>query len=617
VQTDIQTKTPIPPIVRTIALLLAVSASWSAQRAVAQLSLSGRNGEKATLSALADRTAYQEGDSVRLALQLSIEEGWHVNSHKPTFDYLIPTTATIEALRGWDEPRITYPAGVLKVFAFEDQPLSVYDGEVVIDAEFEVALGTSGPTVPMDVSLRYQACDDRKCLPPVTTRTELHLSIGPGGEAVKEMPAQAATAPDVKEETPAPRRLLFFVLLGIAGGLLLNAMPCVLPVLSLKVLGLVKSSAHGRRGVTVGALATLAGIVFSFWALAAAAVVAKLAGATVGWGVQFQEPTFVVFLTLVVVLFCLNLWGLFEVTLPSRIAGWADASGGEGLAAHFMAGLFATLLATPCSAPFLGTAVGFALSQNAVTIVVIFTAVGLGMALPYLAIAIAPGSIRFLPKPGAWMNHFRVLMGFFLAAAAVWLLYVLSSQVSRERLAFVQLALLALAFFIWMRHQGGRAGPRWALAGIVGSCVVALTLAASAEAVAKTTGNPSETSHLIEWLRFDRTEAERLAADGTLVFVDVTADWCFTCKVNERLALETPEVAAVFDRHGVVPMKADWTNRDDAISDFLNDHGRYGIPFYLLYGPGAPPHLFGELINKETVVDAVEIAASRTESPAG
>ncbi len=562
------------------------------------------------MSLVADRTAYEPGESARLAVLLAVEPGWHVNSNQPTFDYLIPTVVTFTPPQGWTAPSVTYPQGVLKTFAFEEQPLSVYDDQVVIDATLVIPSDTELAEAPVSVAVRYQACDDSKCLPPVTAQAQIDLTIGTGGEPVAAMPSGSAV--DDPSGTP-PRKLWAFVLFGILGGLLLNAMPCVLPVLSLKVLGLIKSSTHGRRGVSIGALATLAGILFSFWLLAGAAVGAKWLGATVGWGVQFQQPAFVVFLTLVVVLFCLNLWGLFEVPLPASLANWAGSAGGEGLAAHFTSGLFATLLATPCSAPFLGTAVGFALSQSAATIFMIFTAVGLGMALPYLAIAVAPGSVRILPKPGPWMNTFRVLMGFLLAGAAVWLLYVLSAQVSPERLAFIELALLGLAFCVWLRHAKGPGGSRLAALGVGACAAAALALAVTAG----TAPNPAleeETVQRIGWVRFDRREAENLAAEGRLVFVDVTADWCFTCKVNERLALETPEVASAFERHGVVPMKADWTNRDDEISRFLNDHGRYGIPFYLLYRPDREPHLFGELITKETVVAAVETAASRTAS---
>jgi len=403
------------------------------------------------------------------------------------------------------------------------------------------------------------------------------------------------------------------LLAGLAGGLILNAMPCVLPVLSLKAFGLVKAAGKSRRSVTLAGLATSAGILVSFWALAAAAVIARTAGAAVGWGVQFQEPGFVAFLLAVVALFSLNLWGLFEVPLPRRLAAVADA-GGEGGAGHFVSGLFATLMATPCSAPFLGTAVSFALGQPALWVFGIFTAVGTGMALPYLLLAAAPGSARFLPRPGAWMDTLKGLMGFLLAGAAVWLLYVLTNQISAERLLVVELVLLALGLAAWLHHRsrpegrGRRLAAIGMLAATLGLIAVATTAPAAIPAKAPAAG---EAGAGIAWQPFDRAEAEALAAEGRLVFVDVTADWCLTCKVNERMVLGTAEIAAGFARYEVIPMKADWTTRNPAIGDFLAEHGRYGIPFYLLYRPGREPHVFGELLTREGVLAVLADAATR------
>lgn len=577
-----------------------------------------RRPEKASFVLTADRTAHEAGSPARVAALVTIEPGWHVNSHKPTFDYLIPTELDLDLPESWAAETVQYPQAEMQTFAFADQPLAVYDGSVVIVGSLQVPAGTAQGQVPIRAKLRYQACNDSQCLPPVTTEAELQLKIGPGGEPQHEDlfgkaaavgtggdgPA-AGAAPGSDAATPGIAAML---LLAILGGLILNAMPCVLPVLSLKVFGLVRSAGHGRREVVSGALATAAGILVSFWALGVAAIVARAAGAAVGWGVQFQRPGFVAFLAVIVVLFCLNLWGLFEIPLPQRLARVGGAAPREGLAGHFSSGLFATLMATPCSAPFLGTAVGFALAQKAPLILAIFTAVGLGMALPYLLIAAAPGIARIFPKPGAWMETVRGVMGFLLAASAVWLFYVLASQVSPEQIAAVQLGLLCLGLFTWLRHKvaTGQGMRRMAAAGVVAAAVITL-VAASAEGKANVSlaGKPAG---LIEWTAFDRAQAESLSSEGQMVFVDVTADWCFTCKVNERLVLETPEVAGAFEEHKVLPMKADWTNRNDEIAKFLAEHGRYGIPFYLLYRPGQEPHVFSELLTKETLVAAVQDA---------
>lgn len=583
--------------------------------------------EKASFVLSADRTAYDSGTTARVAALVTIENGWHVNGHKPSFEYLIPTVLDLETPPGWPQETVQYPAAAMRSFAFETQPLAVYDGDVVILADLEVPAGMAAGSYAVRAKLRYQACNDEQCLPPVTSDAEIQLKVGPGGQSQHAElfstaaagngdggPAPTATAPASAPAKPAGN-LAGILLLAVLGGLILNAMPCVLPVLSLKLFGLVRSAGHGRAEVVRGTLATSAGILASFWALALAAIVARAAGSAVGWGVQFQRPGFVALLAVIVVLFCLNLWGLFEIPLPQRLARVGGAGPREGVAGHFASGLFATLMATPCSAPFLGTAISFALAQTAPVVLAVFTALGLGMALPYLLVAAAPGVARFLPRPGAWMETVRGVMGFLLAAAAVWLFYVLSSQVAPEKLAAIQLGLLAIALFTWIRHRvaGGRGLRGMAAAGVVAAIAITLFAAAGPGSQGAAPGLAAKPAGLIPWVAFDRARAESLAAGGQLVFVDVTANWCFTCKINERLVLDTPEVAQAFQEHEVVPMKADWTNRDKKIEAFLAEHGRYGIPFYLLYRPGQAPHVFSELPSKDGLVATVKGTRTNTD----
>lgn len=563
--------------------------------------------EKAGLELKADRTAYEGGDTVRLAARVEIEKHWHVNSNMPTYDWLIPTELSYELLAGSSEPRLTYPSHRMQKFAFTDEPIAVYDGTVRILAEFELPADQAAGPVEVEAALRYQACDDRQCLPPVTTREILRLVVGPGGKAANAdwfVPVDEPAAGEVGGAGSAGGSggsMFWMLALAFIGGVILNAMPCVLPVLSLKIFGLVKSAGQGRAHLVTGTLATTGGILVSFWALALAAVVAAGAGAAVGWGVQFQQPAFVAFLTVVVVLFSLNMWGLFEIQLPQGMARFAGSGPREGLAEHFASGLSATLMATPCSAPFLGTAVGFALVQEPVVIFAIFTAIGLGLALPYLLLAALPATARLLPKPGPWMVTLRQVMGFLLAAAVIWLFYVLAAQISSERLAFVQLAILALALFAWIQGKAVAkpAARRVAMIGMALASVAGVALAVGGK-----TGR-------IDWVPFDEQQAIALAAsEGRLVFVDVTADWCLTCKANERLVLETSQIAGAFDRRGVVAMKADWTNRDDVITEFLARFGKSAVPFYVLYRPGREPHAFGELLSKRQVLDALDESAT-------
>jgi suppressor for copper-sensitivity B len=653
-----------PTIALAIAALLA-AAALPAGAAIPR-------PEKAKLAMQADRASYEGGATAMLSALVAIDAGWHVNSHTPTYPYLIPTELEIDPPAGWPAALVDYPAAQTKSFAFADVPLSVYDGDLVIKARLRVPEGSHGAYL-LHASLHYQACNDSQCLPPVTTPSDLTLQVAARGSspaaATPEGPAATPEAPaaPVAHETRiavpaaagaaaqpvagaaavatpsaaapasagtagagAPRQapptasrqprpgvggLAGMLLVAVLGGLILNAMPCVLPILSLKVFGLVRSAGQGRREVVRGALATAAGILVSFWALAAVSVAAAAAGAAVGWGVQFQRPGFVTFLVVVMTLFCLNLWGLFEIHLPLALARVGGGGGREGLAGHFGSGLFATLMATPCSAPFLGTAIGFALAQPAPIIFAIFTAVGVGLALPYLVLAAAPAAARLLPRPGAWMDTLRGTMGFVLAASVVWLLYVLGAQVSPERLSLIEVGLLLMALCVWFRHRNTAGAAIWRGAAALATATAAVALVALAAsgggaAAGARTAAQRPPAGLIGWVAFDRSRAESLSAAGRLVFVDVTADWCFTCKVNERLVLDTPEIAGAFSRHHVLPMRADWTNRSDSIGRFLAEHGRYGIPFYLLYRPGREPYVFSELPTKSAILSAVEEGAA-------
>jgi suppressor for copper-sensitivity B len=600
-------------LMKLLCLLLPLALAGAAE---AQL----RPQQKASFVLNLDRTAYDAGAPARVAALVTIEPEWHVNSHQPTFDYLIPTVLTLALPDGWSQAKVHYPQAEMQKFAFADQPLAVYDGDVVIVADLQVPAGTKAGSYAVRGTLGYQACNDSQCLPPVSTEAEVQLTVGPGGQPQHgELFAKPATAdeggiaPPAAGDPAAPRpgsSLAVMLLLAMLGGLVLNVMPCVLPVLSLKLFGLVRSAGHSRSEVTRATLATSTGIVVSFLAMGLVAIVARSAGAAVGWGIQFQRPGFVALLAVVVVLFCLNLWGLFEIRLPQSLARLGATGPREGTAGHFFSGLFATVMATPCSAPFLGTAIGFALAQSAPVILAVFAALGVGMALPYLLVAVAPGLASLLPKPGAWMETVRGIMGFLLAGSAVWLFYVLSLQVSSEQLAATQLGLLGIALFTWMRSRLGAGRLLRGLATAGGVAAIAVTLIAAAGSPGEATQRTAEKpAGLIPWIVFDRARAESLAAGGQLVFVDVTAAWCFTCKMNERLILDTPEVAQAFEEHGVVPMKADWTNRNEEIATFLAEHGRYGIPFYLLYRPGREPHVFSELPSKTGLVSTVREAA--------
>lgn len=423
---------------------------------------------------------------------------------------------------------------------------------------------------------------------------------------------EAALAPQFGTPVPidtAPMTTPLLTILGLAliGGLILNLMPCVLPVLSIKLLGVVGHGGGDRGRIRLSFLASAAGIVVSFLVLAAAAIAVKAGGMAVGWGIQFQQPLFLVAMVVLLTLFACNMWGLFEIRLP----GWAgdaalratEAERPHGLAGSFLTGAFATLLATPCTAPFLGTAVGFALSRGAVEISLVFLALGLGLALPYLLVALFPGIAARLPRPGPWMVVLRRVLSLALVATAVWLLSVLSVQSSTAAAAVIAGLMVVAAALLALGHRdaGWRraAWPGVALAALLAFVTPALGPEPAARArVVDVAG--------VAWQPFDRAAISRLVAEGHVVFVDVTADWCLTCQVNKKLVLETSEFADLVADGAVVAMQADWTRPNAAITAYLASFGRYGIPFDAVYGPSAPGGVaLPELLTRDAVFAAL------------
>ena len=408
-------------------------------------------------------------------------------------------------------------------------------------------------------------------------------------------------------EEPGNRSIFGFLLFALLGGLILNVMPCVLPVLSLKLLGLIGHEGESSRHVRLGFLASAAGILTAFAGLATVLAMLKGMGGAVGWGIQFQQPWFLIAMMLVLTLFAGNLWGWFEIPLPAFIGRFAGIGGRGNLAGQFGAGIFATLLATPCSAPFVGTAVGFALARGTGEIFAIFIALGLGFAAPYLLVAGLPAIAELLPRPGRWMIAIRRLLGLLLAGTAVWLLTVLAGEIDRTAVWSVAALVVAIVGALWARHH-----LPVRLRAISPAAVGLLALAALAVptqfAASRSVAVSADPAGL--WRPFDEAAIARLVGEGKTVFVDVTADWCVTCVVNKRLVVDSDGIQKRLRGANVVAMQADWTQPDDGIARYLAANNRYGIPFNAVYGPGAPKGIvLPELLSAGVVLDALAKAS--------
>ncbi len=420
-------------------------------------------------------------------------------------------------------------------------------------------------------------------------------------------------APDALAATPAsPGTFTLPVILAFAflGGLILNLMPCVLPVLSLKFLSVIKHGGAAASVVRYSFLASAAGIVFAFLALAAALIGLKSIGAGIGWGIQFQQPWFLIVMAFLVTLFACNMWGFFEFRLPAAVAGRAHTSGNrEGLAGHFLQGVFATLLATPCSAPFLGTAVGFALAGQNSDIIAVFAFLGLGLAAPYLLIAALPQLVTILPKPGEWMARLKFILGLALAATALWLLSVLSGAAGTFEAVLTGGLLIFVG--VWL-------GPVMRTVPEIRKStpfvLVVATVAAITTVELGDINGPLDTAtpgvSKIAWQKFDPTAIDQLTGKGLIIFVDVTADWCITCQVNKRFVLERGKVFELLNSTDIVAMQADWTRPDADIAEYLASFGRYGIPFNAIYGAAAQQGIpLNELLSEGEVLKGLAAAA--------
>ncbi|GAB5377804.1 MAG: protein-disulfide reductase DsbD family protein [Acuticoccus sp.] len=408
------------------------------------------------------------------------------------------------------------------------------------------------------------------------------------GAVTKALPQQAnSTLPG----------LAVIIVIAFLGGLILNVMPCVLPVLSIKLTALGRTATLENGQQRLAFLATAGGILAFVGLLGAVLGVLKALGHDVFWGMQFQSPTFVTLIFVLFTLMTLNLAGLFEVRLPSALQ---NRLGRLGRAGDFADGFVIALVATPCSAPFLGTAISFGLAGGSGDLALSFAALGMGFAFPYLAVAVAPRAAIFLPKPGAWMRWVQRTLVLPMLVVLLWLGSLLLAQGGLVALA-AALAVACMAVFVARRPSRGLAAAGLAVAVAAVAFVAVEGSSPDAE--------PKRSAEKALWQAFDRTVIDRHVQDGQVVFVDVTADWCITCLYNKAAALDRESVVEVLARGDTVAMRADWTLPDDTIAAFVKSQGRYGIPLNVAFGPGRPEGvLLPEILTVTSVLDAIEEA---------
>ena len=544
-----------------------------------------------------------------VSVQITIPEGWHVNANITADQFLKPSTLQIQA-RGPDFAEPIWPAPIKEYSEALDFENLVFKGKFSVEIPIE-KISPDYDTSTTNVDFGYQACSNI-CLAPQSVHASLEI---------KSLQSKLSESAPLKknsesENSSSENAVAFLLVLAFLGGLILNLMPCVLPVLFLKLFSLVKNSGETRSRLWALTLALVAGILVSFWTLAGIVALIKAGSGNAGWGFQFQNPGFIAFMVILLSAFAMNLFGAFEIFLPGKTLTQMDsATKKEGLAGAFFSGVLMVLLSTPCSAPFLGTAMGFAFSQSTPILILFFTVAALGLASPYLAVAIFPNVRKIFPKPGNWMVKFQKFLGLFLLGTAIWLVWVafkmlggtgaiilslfgicsmilsiLFGKFARPDKPFLRepIALLLIAAFFF---------ASWFAAGKPAvDSVVAEKLRASAEKNLDADG----------WYRYSPEIFQALAAEQKPIFIDVTADWCLTCKTNEAVVLNSDEVQKIFVETKAIRVRADYTLESPEVTQLLQKLHRSGVPAYAVYKPQTDSWtVLSEILSADAIREAL------------
>lgn len=630
----------LPALVAGLLLLFGVSHDAFGRAALPTGAAAQANtatvAQTVSVELIADTTAIEPGKPFRIGAEFTLDSGWHIYYKEPG-DTGMPTDVDIQLPEGFSVVKVEWE----KPARFDENGFTTYgySRKTVIAVTVQPPTNlTPGDSIAFTATISWLACKD-SCIPGDTTGSiilpvvsanavasadhqDSFASVGFSGD-VKQIGAPEAEGSvldqDLKPNGSGNQQYGFLTYLFFAflGGMILNAMPCVLPVISLKVLRFVQEAGESKAKIVRLGLAYAAGTVSTCVALALAVIAAKSLGYSVGWGFQFQEPLFLVGMATLLTVMSLGLFGVFFVQVNSG-KNLDKLANRKGMAGAFFTGVVATILSTPCTAPFLGSAIGFAFAQPWWVIVSIFTAVGAGLAAPYLVLCLNPAWMKLLPKPGMWMEHFKQAMGFVLLGSVIWLLYVLGRQVGPDGVAATVALLLAASFGTWLYNSLGgiEATARRKLTlsvvalAIAGATMYFLTWPAVKGSHWVSTAGAAQTGSAIAWEKFSREAVDKRLKEGKVVFIDFTAEWCQTCKLNEATVLSSTAVTETFKQKDIVALKADWTHSDKEIGDVLAKFGRAGVPLYVVFSPHRPtePIVLPTLLTNQMVLDALDQA---------
>jgi len=477
-----------------------------------------------------------------------------------------------------------FDSGIVKWDEFFEEDVEVYYSQTSVRVPFS----TTGDKLHLQIE--SQGCADAGlCYPPYKQWLEIDLQTA--AVEISNQPPEQQSQPDAENISLAT--VLLFALLG---GMILNLMPCVFPILSIKVLSFTTTH-QSIRSRHIHGLVYTAGVVLSFVAIAIVMLALRAAGESIGWGFQLQSPLFVIFLVYLFFVMGLGLSGYLEIGSNLMALGQLSKSD-SGLTSSFMTGVLAAVIASPCTAPFMGPALGFAISQPTYVALLVFAFLGLGMALPFILLAWIPGLSKRLPRPGAWMDTFKQFLAFPLYITAVWLLWVAGRQTSMDVAAAVVIGLVLLVMGLWLWKLSARPAGKLLAIAVLGAALAAPVVSVS------------EDSEESDFQAYSPELLTELRASGQPVFINLTADWCITCLVNERVALGSEKVTQLMNDQGIVYLKGDWTNNDPQITALLNQFQRSGVPLYLVYPRGSgSAQILPQILSESMIIEALTQAS--------
>ncbi len=544
-------------------------------------------------------------------VHFKIKSGWKIYGHgsdsiglPPTFDFT--------GSKNYLKHEIFWPKPETEEEKIGKESIKYYSYKDEVIFPIEIDLAKIGDPVELTLKLDYGLCKDI-CIP-VSENFSLKISDVIDEESLKEIQksygkkiTKTNLATDDQQPTTDDSKspIFYAIFLAILGGAILNIMPCVLPILSIKLLSVIEHSNASISKIRFAFASTILGILSCFIFFSFLALAIKFTGNSLGWGLQFQNPYFLIFLTVILILFIGNLLGVFELTFDQFFATILNKKISDGdkkkniFAPNFLSGILAVLLATPCSAPFLGSAISFALVQDFFVIFLIFFFIGIGFASPYIALLIKPSLVYLLPKPGSWMLQIKQLMAGFLAATVIWLIYILSHNIGAMPAFLAGILAVAILFCLKIKSDF-----------LKYFAIAAITAAIFSFPIDLQNRQKSKKEFYDQlWIKFDEGKIQSLVSQGSIVVVDITADWCITCKFNKIRVLQSEEIMAKLKAGDIIGMRGDITNPNEEIMNFLHKNNRFAIPFNAVYGPNAKKGLLAsELLTKGELVGMIEKA---------